>query len=98
MSLYRRSSSDQLATYRMPLEVFRDVLNAGTFRRGGNGGWYLGVNRLRNIEQRVVPFFERFRCREEAHDFERFREAVALLGEPVMTDPDYLQVLCSVRR
>ena len=52
------------------------------------------VNRLPDIQQRVVPFFERFPLLgRKAHDFARFREAVLLLGKPVMTDPDYLQVL-----
>jgi LAGLIDADG DNA endonuclease family protein len=79
---------------RVPLEVFREVLECGTFRRAGNGGWYLEVNRLLDLQQRVVPFFERFPLLgRKAHDFARFRAAVALLGKPVMTDPDYLQVL-----
>ena len=39
------------------------------------------------------PFFQRFPIVGRRHDFECFREAAALLGKPVMTDPDYLQVL-----
>ena len=45
---------------RAPLELFHDTLGCGSMRRAGNGGWYWEVNNLRDISDRVVPFFERF--------------------------------------
>jgi hypothetical protein len=79
---------------RTPLELFKETLGCGSFRKAGNGGWYWEVNRLADIQQRVVPFFERFPLvGRKVHDFERFREAVSLLGKPVISDPDYLRLL-----
>lgn len=63
-------------------------------RRAGNGGWYWEVNDLREIRDRVVPFFERFRLvGSKAEDFGRFRDAVALLARGVLSDADYVAVL-----
>jgi len=79
---------------RAPLDLFRETLACGSMRRAGNGGWYWEVNRLLEIQTRIVPFFERFPLvGSKAHDFELFRDAVRILGRPVMTDQDYHQVL-----
>ena len=43
-----------------PLDLFRRTLRCGTIRRAGNGGWYYEVNKLRDIQGAVVPFFRRF--------------------------------------
>ena len=77
-----------------PLELFRDTLGCGAIRRAGNGGWYWEVNRLAELADRVVPFFDRFPLLgTKARDFELFRRAVALLSQPVVSDPDYVAVL-----
>lgn len=79
---------------RAPLDLFREALGCGTMRRAGNGGWYWEVNRLSEIQARVVRFFERFPLvGTKAQDFELFRSAVALLGRPSLTDADYTNVL-----
>jgi hypothetical protein len=79
---------------REPLDLFRDTLGCGTLRRAGNGGWYWEVNRLPDIRDRVVPFFERFPLvGQKARDFELFRSAVALLSKPVVSDTDYVTIL-----
>ena len=79
---------------RTPLELFKETLGCGSFRKAGNGGWYWEVNRLADIQQRVIPFFDRFPLvGRKVDDFERFREAVSLLGKPVISDPDYLRML-----
>jgi hypothetical protein len=78
----------------VPLELFRETLGCGSMRRAGNGGWYWEVNDLREISDRVVPFFERFRLvGAKAEDFERFRDAVALLARGALSDADYVGVL-----
>ncbi len=59
---------------REPLDLFMETLDCGTIRKAGNSGWYWEVNRLRDIQSRVVPFFERFPLiGTKAEDFERFR-------------------------
>jgi hypothetical protein len=79
---------------RAPLELFRETLGCGTMRKAGNGGWYWEVNDLRQISDRVVPFFERFRLvGTKAQDFERFRDAVAVLSRGALTDADYVAIL-----
>ncbi len=79
---------------RAPLDLFRETLDCGTMRRAGNDGWYWEVNRLLDIQARVVPFFERFPLvGSKARDFELFRDAVAILGQRVMSDADYTNVL-----
>jgi hypothetical protein len=63
-------------------------------RRAGNGGWYWEVNDLAGIQTRIVPFFERFPLvGTKARDFERFRDAVAILSRGSLEDQDYIDVL-----
>ena len=77
-----------------PLELFRETLGCGSLRRAGNGGWYWEVNRLSDIRDRVVPFFERFPLvGQKARDFELFRSAVVLLSKPGASDDDYVAIL-----
>ena len=79
---------------RAPLDLFRDTLGCGALRRAGNDGWYWEVNRLSDIRQRIVPFFERFPLiGRKAQDFELFRSAVAILAHEGMSDHDYVTVL-----
>jgi hypothetical protein len=76
------------------LELFRETLGCGTMRKAGNGGWYWEVNDLRQISDRVVPFFERFPLvGTKAQDFQRFRDAVAILWRGVCSDADLVAVL-----
>ena len=77
-----------------PLELFRDTLGCGTIRRAGNDGWYWEVNRLSDITNRVVPFFDRFPLLgRKADDYALFRSAVALLERGALSDTDYVAVL-----
>jgi hypothetical protein len=79
---------------RAPLELFRDTLGCGSIRRAGNDGWYWEVNRLSDINGRVIPFFDRFPLiGEKAKEFARFRRAVALLSRRPLSDADYVAVL-----
>ena len=48
---------------RAPLDLFRETLGCGTMRVAGNGGWYWEVNRLLDLQLRIVPFFERVSAR-----------------------------------
>jgi hypothetical protein len=79
---------------RVPLDLFRDVLGCGSMRRAGNGGWYWEVNRLRDLSDRVVPFFDRFPIvGAKAQDYRLWRRAVLLLTAGQMSDEDYAKVL-----
>ena len=79
---------------RAPLDLFRETLDCGSLRRAGNGGWYWEVNRLSDISDRIVPFFDRFPLvGQKARDYQLFRDAVALLSKPVVSDADYVAIL-----
>jgi hypothetical protein len=79
---------------RAPLDLFKETLGCGTTRKAGNGGWYWEVNDLAQIQTRIVPFFERFPLVGwKARDFERFRDAVAILSRGALEDQDYVDVL-----
>ena len=77
-----------------PLNLFRDTLGCGSIRKAGNAGWYWEVNRLSDIQQRVIPFFDRFPLvGTKAVDYTLFRSAVALLAGGLKSDVDYATVL-----
>ena len=79
---------------REPLDLFRDVLACGSMRRAGNGGWYWEVNRLSDLEHRIVPFFDRFPVVGwKAEDYRLWRSAVLLLAEGPLDDEGYTDVL-----
>jgi LAGLIDADG DNA endonuclease family protein len=79
---------------RAPLELFRDTLGCGTIRKAGDDGWYFEVNRLGDLVDAVVPFFDRFPLvGRKQHDLRLFCEAVALLAAGTKSDADYIAVL-----
>lgn len=79
---------------RAPLDLFMETLDCGSIRRAGNGGWYWEVNHLRDIQARVVPFFERFPLvGTKVEDFKRFRAAARILEKRVLSYQDYAKVL-----
>ena len=79
---------------RAPLDFFMKTLGCGSIRKAGNDGWYWEVNRLSDIQTRIVPFFERFPLiGKKAEDFERFRAAARILSRKGLTYRDYAEVL-----
>ena len=63
-------------------------------RQAGNGGWYWEVNRLSDLSDRIVPFFDRFPIiGEKADDHRLWRSAVRLLAAGCSSDEDYAKVL-----
>ena len=76
-----------------PLELFQRTLGCGTIRKAGNGGWYYEVNRLRDIQTAVLPFFRRFHLvGQKALEFEMFERAVDLMSAG-LNDATYVEVL-----
>jgi hypothetical protein len=79
---------------RVPLDLFQEVLACGALRQAGNGGWYWEVNRLSDLSDRIVPFFDRFPIvGVKAEDYRLWRSAVLLLSAGRLSDQDYRQVL-----
>jgi hypothetical protein len=76
-----------------PLELFQRTLGCGTIRKAGNGGWYYEVNRLRDIQSVVVPFFTRFPLAgQKAVDLGLFASAVELMSSG-LNDETFIEVL-----
>jgi len=76
------------------LELFQLVLGCGTIRKAGNGGWYFEVNRLTEIHDVVLPFFERFPLvGSKAASCAKFADAVRLLSKPERSQEDLRRVL-----
>jgi LAGLIDADG endonuclease len=79
---------------RIPLDLFQETPGCGSIRKAGNDGWYWEVNSLRDIQARIIPFFERFPLvGKKAEDFDRFRAAARLLSAKVLSYQDYAKVL-----
>jgi hypothetical protein len=79
---------------RVPLDLFMETLGCGSIRKAGNDGWYWEVNGLRDIQTRIVPFFERFPLvGKKAEDFDRFRTVVGILSRKDLSYQDYAEVL-----
>jgi hypothetical protein len=79
---------------RVPLDLFRETVGCGGLRKAGNAGWYWEVNRLSDLVDRVVPFFDRFPIvGEKAETYRLWKRAVALLAAGDLSGQDYHQVL-----
>jgi LAGLIDADG endonuclease len=79
---------------RVPLDLFRETLGRGRLREAGNGGWYWEVNRLSDLSDRIVPFFDRFPIvGTKAQDYRLWKSAVYVLSAGSLSDQDYRQVL-----
>jgi hypothetical protein len=79
---------------RVPLDLFRETLGCGSLRRAGHDGWYWEVNKLVDLADQIVPFFDRFPIvGQKAEDYRLWRRAVRLLGAGSLSDADYHQVL-----
>jgi hypothetical protein len=79
---------------RVPLNLLQEVLGCGTLRKAGNGGWYWEVNRLSDLADRSLPFFDRFPVvGQKAIDYRLWRRAVAVLAAGRLSDNDYAKVL-----
>ena len=76
-----------------PLELFQRTLRCGTIRKAGNDGWYYEVNRLRDIQTAVIPFFRRFfLVGQKALEFAMFERAVELISAG-LNDEKFVAVL-----
>lgn len=92
---YRISAAFNVSQHdRAPLDLFRETLGCGTMRVAGDGGWFWEVNGLRDLRERIVPFFERFPLvGQKANDFAAWSQAISLLSKSDVGEADYRKVL-----
>jgi hypothetical protein len=63
-------------------EFLRSVFGTGTVRGRGDGVWYFEITKPAELEERVFPFFERFRLRgPKARDLAVFRQITTLVQQ-----------------
>jgi hypothetical protein len=87
-----RRERDRLLPYRVSLsfnvsqigpeapELLRSTFDAGTTRGRRDGVFYFEITKPNDLEERVFPFFDRFRLRTpKAKDLEIFREITELV-------------------
>ncbi len=90
---YQRPSSSRRWIGRRSI-CFATRSAAEPLRRGGSGGGYWEVNKLPDLAERIVPFFDRFRLAgTKDQDFQLFRSAVKILSRGCLTDSDFRAVL-----
>ena len=62
------------------LKAMKIVLNAGRIeRKHGQDEWQFIVDNRRQLAEKVIPFFNKYRLIVKAHDFQRFAEIVERL-------------------
>jgi hypothetical protein len=81
------------------LETFRAALGAGTIRCRPDGVCYFEVTRVDELEDRVFPFFERYRLRgPKRHDLAIFRQVAALVRQREHLTPSGARRILEMRR
>jgi LAGLIDADG DNA endonuclease family protein len=82
------------------LNLFKASLESGTLRSSrADGVCYFEVNRLDQIRQRVVPFFEQFPLLSgKSRDFEIFREIAELMSQGVHLTRDGIARILILRQ
>ena len=78
--------------------LLRDVFGVGTVRGRGDGVYYYEVTTVRELVERVFPFFERFPLRgAKRFDLERFRLITALIQSGRHLSPQGFEEILRVR-
>jgi hypothetical protein len=76
----------------------RDVFEVGTVRGRGDGIFYYEVTSPAELEERVFPFFDRFRLRgPKARDLEIFHEITMLIQQGVHRSPQGIRKIVRLR-
>lgn len=79
-------------------ELLRRVFGAGTTRGRGDGVFSFEVTRPSELEERVFPFFDRFRLRSpKAADLDVFREITALVRQGRHRSPRGIEAILALR-
>ena len=82
------------------LRLFARHLGCGTMRQRSDGVWYLEVNKLRDINSNVLPFFERFGFLSEKkqRNLDKFRAIAELMTRGAHLTPQGVRAILEIRR
>ena len=82
------------------LALFKRYLGCGTLRGRPDGVWYFEVNNFNAIEEKVIPFFDRFRflSAKKKRDFSKFRQMAKIIGEGNHLSNEGIQSILDIRK
>ena len=82
------------------LALFKRHLNCGTLRSRADGVWYYEVNNLNAIEEKVIPFFNRFGflSAKKKRDFSKFKQLAKLIKEGNHLNKTGIQSILDIRK
>jgi hypothetical protein len=88
----------QHPNHREILEVFQWVFRTGRIRRKSptNHGLVYCVDTNRNIRERIIPFFEKYRLSVKHADFIRFEKVLGLLEQKVHKTLDGMKQIVDI--
>ena len=78
------------------LLLFQSLLGCGNIRKGSSPEvWYLEVLNKKDLEDKVIPFFETFSFLSEKkmNQFKRFCETLEILKRPQLSRSDIVEIL-----
>jgi hypothetical protein len=79
-------------------KLLMDTFGCGRKRDRGDGVWYFEVTKPDQLEERVLPFFERFRLRgPKANDLEIFKEITKLVRSDRHLTPEGIEEILVLR-
>ena len=82
------------------LTLFKKHLNCGTLRQRKDGVWYYEVNNLTAINEKVIPFFKRFRflSQKKKRDFSKFCQIAELMKRNEHLTEEGIKKILELRR
>ncbi len=84
---------------RTVLDLFKKWLGCGTLRSRKDGVIYYEVSNLTSLENRVIPFFQKFKFLSSSKktNFRIFREIVQLMNEGIHLKPQGFKQILGLR-
>ena len=82
------------------LALFKRYLGCGTLRGRPDGVWYFEVNNFNAIEEKVIPFFDRFGflSAKKKRDFSKFRQMAKIIREGNHLSNEGIQSILDIRK
>src|SRR3989344_3223409 len=81
------------------LSLFKRYLKCGTMRQRKDGVWYYEVRNYKSLQERIIPFFEKFRffSATKKRNFSIFKKIITLMNERAHCSPEGLRMILELR-
>jgi len=82
------------------LALYKRHLSCGTLRSRPDGVWYYEVNNFSAIQEKVIPFFKKFRflSAKKKRDFAKFCQLADMIKEKKHLTEDGIKEILTIRR